>query len=286
MDLRHSKATLISLGAVDTTGVPVMNQVARFFDADTVQGSANFTFSGTILALTGNMTISSFLAFGGTPALSGTIRLSNEGSIVARNGADDGDIELLSLNESNQLDLGTSAVGLILAAAPAQFSNVFTVLETDPNAFRVRGGSPTTNQFNVDTTNNEITFTAHETAGGGAETKDHFAKTTVLTPSGATATAAGLIPAGAIVLGVTTRVITLVTGPAGFDVGDGVNTDRWGNSIAVALGTTSDPTDFVSGALEIFPVANDVVISSDGVDFTGGEIRITVHYKTLVAPTA
>lgn len=108
----------------------------------------------------------------------------------------------------------------------------------------------------------------------------------VATPSGATATATNVIPAGAFVIGVTTRVTTLVTGPAGYDVGDGVNTDRWGNSIAVALGTTSDPTDFVSSALEIFPAANDVVITSDGVDFTGGAIRITVHYMTLTAPTS
>jgi hypothetical protein len=67
-------------------------------------------------------------------------------------------------------------------------------------------------------------------------------------------------------------------------VGDGVDADFWGSSILVASGTTSDITDYTSSTLRNFPTANDVVITSDGVDFTGGEVRITVHYRTLTAP--
>ncbi len=112
------------------------------------------------------------------------------------------------------------------------------------------------------------------------------ASTLLATPSGASATAAGAIPAGSFVVGVTTRVVTTVTGPAGYDVGDGVDVDRWGNSIAVASGTTSDLTDATAAAHDSFPAANDVVITSDGVDFTGGSIRITVHYMDLQAPSS
>jgi len=126
---------------------------------------------------------------------------------------------------------------------------------------------------------------------GGANFNGQFTATTmatalVSTPSGSSATAVGLIPAGSFVIGITVRVTTTVTGPSGFDVGDGIDVDRWGNSIAVASGTTTDITDFTSGAVTNFPVANDVVITSDGVDFTGGAVRITVHYQTLNPATS
>ena len=48
-------------GYVDTTGTPASNQVAYFSDADTLQGSANFTFNSSTLAVTGNQTISANL---------------------------------------------------------------------------------------------------------------------------------------------------------------------------------------------------------------------------------
>lgn len=112
-------------------------------------------------------------------------------------------------------------------------------------------------------------------------------ETVVSTPSGSSATAAGLIPAGSFVIGVTTRVQEGgISGPAGFDVGDGIDVDRWGNSLDPSSNAISDIRDFTSGAVTLFPTANDVVITSDGVDFTGGSVRITVHYLTLQAPTS
>jgi len=112
------------------------------------------------------------------------------------------------------------------------------------------------------------------------------ATTTIASMSGPSVTAVGLIPAGSFVIGVTTRVVVLITGPAGYDVGDGTDIDRWGNSILVAINTTSDITDFTSSALSTFPAANDIVITSDGSNFTAGTIRITVHYIDLTAPTS
>ena len=108
----------------------------------------------------------------------------------------------------------------------------------------------------------------------------------VATPSGSSATAAGLVPSGSFLVGVTTRVVTTVTGPAGYDVGDGADVDRWGNSIPVASGNTSDLSDATADAHGSFAGGSDVVITSDGVDFTGGSIRITVHYMNLQAPSS
>ena len=104
---------------------------------------------------------------------------------------------------------------------------------------------------------------------------------TTVAPTGASVTAAGLIPLGSFVVGITTRVLTTVTGPTGFDIGDGTDVDRWGNSIAVAAGTTTSLEDATAEAHGSFASANDVVITSDGVVFTGGSIRITVNYIGL-----
>ena len=103
--------------------------------------------------------------------------------------------------------------------------------------------------------------------------------------SGSSVTVAS-IPAGSFVVGITARVTTAVTGPTGFDIGDGVDVDRWGNSIAVALGTTVDITDYTASELSLFPTISDIVITSDGVDFTGGVVRIVVHHMSLSAPTS
>lgn len=292
MDLRHSRATLLSLGAVDTSGTPAANQVARFFDADTVQGSANFTFSGTILALTGNMTISSFLAIGAIPSATGELRLSNADSINFRNFADDGDHILFSFSDSDVFQFATSLVLETVFNSPLNTFQGIVEIETGGSPFRVATGpGAATTLLEIESTlrtttlNSSLVIKDDVTVAGQAETEIQFSTTLLATPSGLTATAAGLIPAGAMVLGITVRVQSTVTGPAGFDIGDGVNTDRWGNSIAVALGTQTTGADFVSSALEIFPVANDVVLTSDGVAFTGGAVRVSVHYISLAAPT-
>jgi hypothetical protein len=108
---------------------------------------------------------------------------------------------------------------------------------------------------------------------------------TVSTPSGQTATATGLIPAGALLIAISARVLTEVTGPAGFDIGDGVDVDRFGNSRPVALGTTTDLRHATTSAITTFPVANDVVLTSDGVAFTGGSVKLVAHYISVLAPS-
>jgi hypothetical protein len=124
-------------------------------------------------------------------------------------------------------------------------------------------------------------------AANGQFMEVRHAEAVVSTPSGSSATAAGLIPAGSFVIGITTRVQDPgISGPAGFDVGDGIDVDRWGNSLDPSSNAISDIRDFTSGAVTLFPTANDVVITSDGVDFTGGSVRITVQYLSLNAGTS
>lgn len=109
--------------------------------------------------------------------------------------------------------------------------------------------------------------------------------TTELGDLSASATAAGLVPAGAVVLGLTTRVTGAVTGASTYDIGDGSDQDRWGAGISGALGTTSDNSDWTVGSIDSFPSGSDIVLTGD-VAFTGGSVRITVHYMLPVAPAS
>ena len=120
------------------------------------------------------------------------------------------------------------------------------------------------------------------TGANGQSTSFAQATALVSTPSGATVTSTNLIPANSIVLGVTVRVTTAVTGATTFDVGDGTTANRFADDVAVASGTTSQ----LAIAPALFAAATNVVLTANGSNFTGGAVRVTVHYITLVAPTS
>ena len=104
--------------------------------------------------------------------------------------------------------------------------------------------------------------------------------------SGATCTAANLIPAGSLVLGVDTRVTTLITGATSYSIGDGTDADRWGAGIAVAAGTTSGIANFTIASPVYYAAATSIVLTAAGSDFTAGVIRITVHYISITPATS
>lgn len=112
------------------------------------------------------------------------------------------------------------------------------------------------------------------------------ATTELIGLSGASVAASSLIPAGAVVLGVTARVTTAITGATAFDIGDGVDPNRWGSAIAIALDTTSDNTDWTAQDITNFAAANDIVLTAITSDFTAGAVRLTVHYMSPTAPTS
>ena len=103
-------------------------------------------------------------------------------------------------------------------------------------------------------------------------------------------TASGLIPAGALVLGVTSRILTTVSGGGATDIstGDGVDADRWGTAGALTAGTTIDPTTYGDNTIQFNNSASaaDVVVSGVGGTPTAGTVRVTVAYMLLTAPTS
>jgi hypothetical protein len=136
--------------------------------------------------------------------------------------------------------------------------------------------------------------------GGTAAKKTRFdngvaiayrqATTTVTATSGAAVTATNLIPKGAFVLGVTTRVTTALgtgNGTSGYQVGDGVDDDRWGNVTGTAIGTDTDNSDATADWTGAFTAATSVVLTANGGNFDGtGVIRVTVLYINITAHSA
>jgi hypothetical protein len=107
-------------------------------------------------------------------------------------------------------------------------------------------------------------------------------KTKAVTLSGLTgasvATTTGFIPDGAVLVGLTTRVSTAITGATGYDIGDGSDANRWGANIGIALNTSSDNRDWTAGTIECFTAAQEVTLTAVGSNFTGGAVVIVAHY--------
>lgn len=94
-----------------------------------------------------------------------------------------------------------------------------------------------------------------------------------------------LIPAGCFLIGVTTEVITTVsgTGTTSFAVGDNVDPDIWGGTLPLPAGGKSDQTDFTVDGFAQFTVASRVRLTAEGTTpvFDAGLVRITVHYLQI-----
>jgi hypothetical protein len=99
--------------------------------------------------------------------------------------------------------------------------------------------------------------------------------------SGASVASTIEIPEGSIVLGVSTRVVTAITGAASFDCGVAGETDKFGSALSIAAGSTN------IGVIEpqAFYADTPIVLIAQGGSFTGGAVRLTIHYLTLGAPS-
>lgn len=104
------------------------------------------------------------------------------------------------------------------------------------------------------------------------------ARATATAMSGATITLTNIIPAGAVVVGVTCKVTTAITGATSFDIGTATDVDRFGAAIAVALGTTSDNRNWTAGTIECFPTATSLILTANGSNFTAGAVYVSVQY--------
>jgi len=128
---------------------------------------------------------------------------------------------------------------------------------------------------------------------GGATSSMEVTATSIESATGTTITASSIIPAGSLVLGVTTRILTafgLTNGLTSISVGDGSDVDKWSVTTTTVADATTDMTDFTGTQPAFYAAANDVVVTGNGdggneFDATG-TIRIDVHYITLTPPSS
>jgi hypothetical protein len=142
---------------------------------------------------------------------------------------------------------------------------------------RVTNGSTGTGTLVAGTTS---TKDARTTYGGAA---------TDLTCSGggsATLTATNLIPDGAFLLGVSTRITTALTGSTGFSVGDGSDADLYGVQAAATQGSTTSNADATAtwGNPQLSAVSP--VLTFSGGACTAGAIHVVAHFISIAAATS
>ena len=100
--------------------------------------------------------------------------------------------------------------------------------------------------------------------------------------SGASVTSTITIPDRAIVLAVSTRTVTTVTGATSYDCGIAGTPAKFGGSLGVAAGSTNVG---VIGP-QAFYAATPIVLTANGGNFTGGDVRIAIQYLLPTAPAA
>jgi hypothetical protein len=191
---------------------------------------------------------------------------------LRKNGAVEVYASLVQFAGNNDVGLSYNISGEVAArvrfAMPLVSPDTF-LFRDDAGIFAQRNGA------NGQTTRVYSTYTAADNFQRLAITS---ASVTLSALSGASVTATGLIPAGAVVMGVTSRVSTLITGADGYQIGTGADADRWADKTGVAVGTTTDNRDWTAGTIENFAAATDVIVTAKTSNFTAGAIVVTVHY--------
>jgi hypothetical protein len=123
--------------------------------------------------------------------------------------------------------------------------------------------------------------TSQPTSPGGALSALRQVEIDHTVAAGSTSETTPFIPDKAIVLGVTGRVTAAITGATSWSLGVTGSPDRYGSGIGVGLnsvanGVTGSPLAYFGGS--------SLLLTAEGSDFTGGVVRLAVHYFELSPP--
>lgn len=91
-----------------------------------------------------------------------------------------------------------------------------------------------------------------------------------------------VIPARAVVIGVSTRTLETVTGATAYHCGIAGEPSAFGGSLGAAAGNTN------AGVIgpRAFYTDTPVVLTAQGAAFTGGQVRVAIHYLLCAVPGA
>ena len=103
-----------------------------------------------------------------------------------------------------------------------------------------------------------------------------------LTLSGSHVDSTIIIPDRAIVFGVSTRTTEAITGASAYDCGVPTATDKYGGLLGIAAGNSNSG---VTGPTAYYADTH-IRITARTSDFTGGKVRIAIHYMTCGVPAS
>jgi hypothetical protein len=101
-----------------------------------------------------------------------------------------------------------------------------------------------------------------------------------VTLTGASVDTSVVIPNRAVVIGVSTRTTQSITGASSYDCGTASEPSKFGGSLGIVAGSTNagviGPTAFYSDT--------PVRLKANGANFTGGKVRVAIHYLFCDVP--
>lgn len=114
----------------------------------------------------------------------------------------------------------------------------------------------------------------------GSTTRAAVIEASVAGLSGSGVTTGLTIPAGALVIGVSARVTTAITGATGFALGTAAEPSAFGAGFGPGLWALAE----LPIAPRAFTLATPVRVSAEGGSFTGGAMRLACHILSIGAP--
>lgn len=114
----------------------------------------------------------------------------------------------------------------------------------------------------------------------GSRTRAAVAEASMTGLSGSSVTTTLTIPAGALVMGVSARVTTAITGATGFALGIAGEPAAFGAGFGIGVGSLAQ----LPITPRAFALATPVRVSVEGGSFTGGALRLACHSLSIGAP--
>ncbi len=102
--------------------------------------------------------------------------------------------------------------------------------------------------------------------------------------AGSVSNTVSVIPSHAMLIGVTARVVTPITGTlASWQLGDSIDPVRFGSGLGLGAGSWARG---MLGSPMTYYAPEALVLSATGGDFAGGTVRIAVHFLEIALPSA
>lgn len=277
------------------------NTQVQFNDSSAFGGDSGLTFDKTADVLG----VGTAIALGAAPSTTSTVRLSNLGGIYFRNAANSANLRLIENDSGNAIHIGSSSSAVTvhgdgvtlmsLTGSVLSFgANNSAVAYTDGSV--LYAGSDASKGLGAMSARwaNVYAVASHVASANGAlGSLRTISEAITLSTSGTTTdSVANLLPANAIILSVSARVTTTITGATDWELGDATTAARFLSPVAtLTAGTTAVGLNHLKGGVStdaagpVQTSAAQLRITTTGTP-SAGVIRVTVVYLDTTPPTS